>query len=241
MLAGGKLHQCRTAFLDQLPAPHNILLMGEGHGRSLVEYRRRFTDAQITCVDASRRMLTEARRQLARHRLSWSRVEFLHADILSWMPPENRHDLVATNFFLDCFRPDQLEQVVSKIAASSTRDATWLLADFQIPSAGWQSVRSRMIIWSLYRFFRATTGLPARTLTKPDPLLSKAGFQLHYRVVNEWGLLHADRWEKPAYGKQAATVRQGRNATLSTFSEQSHVAGYPFASNRIRPSQGTSR
>ena len=79
LLAASKLHRCRTAFLDQPPPPANILLLGEGHGRSLVEFRRRFVDAQITCVDASAGMLIQARRQLTRHDLEATRVEFIHA------------------------------------------------------------------------------------------------------------------------------------------------------------------
>jgi ubiquinone/menaquinone biosynthesis C-methylase UbiE len=195
-LAGGKLHRCRTAFLGQIPTPKNILLLGEGHGRSLVECRRTFAHAQITCVDASADMLIQARRQLSRHNLEANQVEFIHADALNLAAPPHRYDLVVANFFLDCFRPDQLEKIIFKITTSSTPDASWLLADFQIPDAGWRRIRSQLILWLLYRFFRATARLPAHKLTKPDSLLEKAGFTLHRRIESEWGLLHSDWWRK---------------------------------------------
>ncbi|HEV2692783.1 MAG TPA: class I SAM-dependent methyltransferase [Verrucomicrobiae bacterium] len=198
VLAGKKMQRCRFAFLDDLPPPHNILLLGEGHGRSLVGYRRRFAGAQITCVDASAGMLAQARQQLPRHGLSADRVDFIHADILSWVPPQNHYDLVVTSFFLDCFRPDQLEHIISKLARSLPSKAIWLNADFQIPATGWRRTRSRAIVWLLYRFFRVVTGLPARTLTKPDPFLAKAGFTLCHRNEMEWNLLHADWWQRPA-------------------------------------------
>lgn len=190
------MHRCRTAFLGQVPTPKNILLLGEGHGRSLVEFRRRFTNAQITCVDASAGMLTESRQQLPRNNLDVDGVAFIHADVLNWAPPPGRFDLVVTNFFLDCFRPDQLEMIIPKVAANTTPDATWLLADFQIPDVGWRRIRSRLILWLLYRFFRATTRLPASQLTRPDSFLEKAGFALHHRIESEWGLLHSDCWRK---------------------------------------------
>jgi len=196
VFAGAKLHRCRTAFLDQIPTPNNILLLGEGHGRSLVEYRRRFGSAHITCVDASDRMLDQARRHLRWHRLKSNRVEFIHADILGWQPPQNHYDLIVTNFFLDCFRPDQLEVIIPKIAASATPFANWLTADFQIPAAGWRRIRARIILRLLYVFFGVTTRLPAAKLTKPDPLLLKAGFALRRRDQNEWGLLHSDWWPR---------------------------------------------
>jgi ubiquinone/menaquinone biosynthesis C-methylase UbiE len=195
IFAGGKMHRCRTAFLDQIPQPKNILLLGEGHGRSLVECCRRFADAQITCVDASEQMLVQARRQLTRHNLKTSQVEFIHAGILNWSPCGKTYDLIVTNFFLDCFTPEQLEQMIPRIAGSSARNANWLIADFQIPSVGWRRIRSRLIIWMLYVFFRLTTQSAAHELTKPDSLLEKAGFTLHRRRESEWGLLHSDWWQ----------------------------------------------
>jgi hypothetical protein len=167
ILAGGKLQRCRIAFLDQIPRPKNILLLGEGHGRGLVECCRRFADAQITCVEASERM-----------------------------PSGKTYDLIVTNFFLDCFRPEQLAQMIPRIADLSAPDANWLIADFQIPDTGWRRIRSQLIIWMLYVFFRMTTRLAAHKLIKPDSLLEKAGFTLQRHIESEWGLLHSDWWRK---------------------------------------------
>jgi ubiquinone/menaquinone biosynthesis C-methylase UbiE len=196
LLAGEKLHRCRTAFLDDLPAAQNILLLGEGHGRSLVECRRRFPNAQITCVDASARMLDQARRNLTRHKLTADRVGFIHVDVLKWSPPVAGNDLIVTNFFLDCFQSEQVEQIVSRLATAATPEANWLLADFQVPRAGWKRLRSRLIIGSLYTFFRVMTRLSAKQLTPPDPFLERAGFMLHRRIESEWGLLHSDWWRR---------------------------------------------
>lgn len=195
ILAGGKLHHCRTRFLDDIPSAQNILLMGEGHGRSLVEYRRRFPHAHITCVDASSQMLDQARRHLTRHHLTAERIEFIHADALQWSPAPATHDLIVTNFFLDCFRAEQLERIITRLAPAATPKANWLLADFQVPRAGWKRLRSRLIIGSLYTFFRVLTRLPAQQLTPPAPFLERAGFTLHRRSETEWGLLHSDWWK----------------------------------------------
>jgi ubiquinone/menaquinone biosynthesis C-methylase UbiE len=197
MLAGGALHRCRTAFLDEIPRPERILLLGEGHGRSLAEFCRRFPAAQITCVDASEPMLTQARRHLARQHLPAHQVEFIRADVLDWTPPPGGYDLVATHFFLDCFRPGQLERMTPKIAASLQPRGIWLIADFQAPTGGWRGLRSRLILGLLYVFFRRVTRLPARTLTPPDSLVAQTGLALQRRITIEWGLLHSDWWQKP--------------------------------------------
>jgi len=196
ILAGQKLHRCRTAFLNDIATARNILLMGEGHGRSLAECRHRFPNAHITCVDASARMLDQARRHLVRHKLTADRVEFVHADVLHWSPPTATHDLIVTNFFLDCFRAEQVAQIIARLASAATPEADWLLADFQVPRAGWKRLRSRLIIGSLYTFFRVMTRLPAGKLTPPDPFLDRAGFKLHRRTESEWGLLHSDWWKR---------------------------------------------
>jgi len=196
VLAGEKLHRCRKTFLDEIPAARSLLLLGEGHGRCLVECCQRFPNTRITCVDASERMLTQARRQMTRHKMGADHVEFIHANVLSWTPTGKTYDLIVTNFFLDCFRADQLEQIIFQVAAATTPKVNWLIADFQTPPAGLRRIRGRLILWAMYAFFRTMTRLPAYELTTPDSFLERADFILHRRIEAEWGLLHSDWWRR---------------------------------------------
>jgi len=196
VLAGGKLQRCRTNYVDEIPKPQNILMLGEGNGRSLVKYCSRFPGAKITCVDASGAMLGQARRRMARYGLDTAHVEFAQADILNWTPAGEGYDLIVTNFFLDCFRPDQLELIISRIAAAAVPQANWLIADFNLPATGLRRIRSGLILWSMYIFFRTVTRLPAKSLTSPDAILERAGFTLRQRKESEWGLLRSDWWLK---------------------------------------------
>lgn len=137
LLAGEKLQRCRTAFLTVIPSPGNILLLGEGNGRFLTVCRERFPNAQITCVDASSRMLDQARRRTKLAGLNHDAITFAHADILSWKPSAaDSYDLVVTNFFLDCFPASQLETIISKVGCLASNKASWLVADFQVASKG---------------------------------------------------------------------------------------------------------
>ena len=199
LLAGEKLHRCRTTFLKEIPAARSILLLGEGHGRGLVECCKRFPNARITCLDASERMLTQARRQWSHHSLGATQVEFVHADVLNWTPTARVYDLIVTHFFLDCFRADQLAQITSQLVPFMTSHANWLIADFQMSPGGLKRIRSRMILWTMYAFFRVTTELSAEKLVSPDPYVERAGFTLHRHAESEWGLLHSDWWIRTPY------------------------------------------
>jgi len=193
--AGEKLQCCRTAHLAHVLTARHILILGEGNGRFLVACRRQYPRAVITVVDASVRMIELARRRLSRQGVEADRIHFICADALTWTPPAGTFDLIVTHFFLDCFRRDQLELLIPKLARAAAPDAHWLLADFQTAAAGWRRRRSRVILWLMYRFFIAATRLPARTLTRPDGLLEWHGFKLRAREIYDCGLLHSDCWQ----------------------------------------------
>lgn len=196
ILAGEKLQRCRTAFIEQVSSPEQILIWGEGNGRFLAECRRKWRDARIVCADASERMLALANERIERFGLDATRIEFVRADVLEWSPLTKAFDLVVTHFFLDCFRADQLQQIVDKLAFAARPNASWLLADFQTPSAGLQRWRAKLILKAMYLFFRVATRLPARKLTSPDLYLTSNEFFLRERRVSEWGLLHSDLWQR---------------------------------------------
>ena len=198
VLAGGKLQRCRTTFIGGIPAPREVLMMGEGNGRCLVEMLRAFPAARFVCVDASARMIECAMARVAKHGFRQASIQFIHADALTWQPPAAWFDLVVTHFFLDCFTADQLATLIPQLADSAAPDARWLLADFCEPSAGFRKWRARWILRTMYFFFRRVTRLNAAHLTPPDALLRRSGFTLSERCLSEWGLLHSDVWRRPA-------------------------------------------
>jgi len=196
VMAGGVLQRCRTSFIAEAANSRRALLLGEGPGRFLVELLRTNRCVEITCVERSPRMIAEARHQLTESQLN--RVTFEQADALAWQSPRNEFDLLVTNFFLDCFRPEELRVLVAKIAASATGQARWLLTDFREPERGWRRWRARAVLALMYGFFRVTTGLSASQLTPPDAFLEAGGFRLASRRLANFGLAHSDLWLRNA-------------------------------------------
>ncbi len=214
LLAGGKLERCRNAFWNDIPSIRNALLVGEGHGRFLAALLKRDPGAQVTCVDASAKMLEVARERLLRAALPVTQVEFIHAELPAWNPPIERYDLVATHFFLDCFPCDQLMPVIRSLHKAARLGGYLLMSDFQIPQAGLRRLRARIIHWLMYRFFRVVTKLPASAFVSPQPFLRQAGFIRVRRVEFDRGLLCAELWKRA--GEEVTSYSTAKNAVRST-------------------------
>lgn len=193
LAAGRKLRRCREAFLGEIPEPQRVLLAGEGRGGFLRECLKRFPGTRFTVVDSSRTMLDLAKGRLSEEDLK--RVLFVHADLLDWSSDEP-FDLIATHFFLDCFGPQTLSAITGKLAAMATNDAVWLISDFQVANGRFSAIRSHWILWLLYRFFRITCKLEARTLTPPDAFIQSAGFERWRRLEFDCGLLKSECWRR---------------------------------------------
>lgn len=199
LLAGSKLDQARMKWLNDLSGRQNILSMGEGHGRFARACVKRWPQAELTCIDASARMLERAQQKLhtiARTHMLTPRVTWNVADVLAWEPPPAHFDALVTCFFLDCFPPESLELVIARLAGGARRDAVWLVTDFAVPERGLRRWRASAVHALMYAFFRCAVGLPARRLTPPDRLLQKHGFALERRAEFECGLLRADVWRR---------------------------------------------
>lgn len=206
LFAGDRLQRCRVALLDAIPAPRKVLVFGEGNGRFLVELLRRFPNARVTVVEASEVMIDLARSRLRREGLDSASVTFVQVDSLSWEPPASAFDLIVTCFFLDCFREDQLQLLIPRIASAADGDARWLVSDFQIATSGLQRVLSRFIVGMLYLFFRMMTRLPGRELVDPAPLLHAAGFTCERRVEQDHSLLYSAVWRRAEIASQARRI-----------------------------------
>ncbi|MEO6002894.1 MAG: class I SAM-dependent methyltransferase [Opitutus sp.] len=192
VLAGGRLQRSRTAWLNELAGCKRILIAGVGHGHFLRVCAQRFPQAHFVSVDESDGMLAHARRGFEDD----PRFSFIHASLPRWRPAPRSFDAVATHFFLDCFPPEELREVVDSLANGLTDRARWLVTDFSVPASGWRRQRARAIHLAMYTFFRPVTGIRARRVTPPDALLRHHGFELSGRTHRDWGLIQSDIWTR---------------------------------------------
>jgi SAM-dependent methyltransferase len=199
LVAGNLLQQCRTTYLKEASSARHALLLGEGPGRYLVELLRVNPAVDVCCVDSSAAMLRAAARRLRAHGISEERVRFVAADWADWPFERHRFDLVATHFFLDCFRAEQLHSLVAKIADAVVAGGLWVISDFREPAKGWQRLRARAVLKLAYLFFRLATELPASRLIGPETLIQAQGFEFVAQRVFNHGLLYAALWRRTIY------------------------------------------
>ncbi len=175
LMFGRMLERARSILLPSLSACRDILLVGDGDGRCLETLVQIAPHAQVTSVDASEAMLARARRRLAGTD-SESRVTFERADVRRWTCPPKDFDAIVTMFVLDCFTAGDVETIVASIAPALRRSGRWLFVDFAVPLDGWARLYARLLIASLYAFFRSQTNIDAHSLPPSETIIEQHGF-----------------------------------------------------------------
>lgn len=174
-----QMQRCRTAQLAALPSVKKAALVGEGDGQFLLEFLKHSDCEQVHYIDSSQSMLELARKRLQKHpAYVQNRVEFFRRDLITEPMPDQDYDLVVTNFFLDVFKEQTLSECISKIAASCSKGAYWLYADFQISGGFLQHLRAIVWLNLMYVFFSIVARIQARRLIDPSKTLEEQGFKL---------------------------------------------------------------
>lgn len=191
---GRALRLRRLAFLDDMAAPSNALVLGDGDGRFLGALLARAPQMQVDAVEKSCAMTTLAKARIAK--TGARQVRFHCADARSFPFPPAAYDLIVTHFFLDCFSQDDLRRLVPRLAESSKPGACWVVSEFSIPQGGLGRLRAAAWIRLLYTCFGWTTGLPVRRLPDYRTALASAGFRLEREEFASGGLLTSQLWRK---------------------------------------------
>ncbi len=189
---GPMLERCRSTYLDRFAGARRALILGDGDGRFLARLLAVNPDVTADVVDSSRTMLRilENRTRQNRHR-----VHLHRADALTWQPHGN-YDLIVTHFFLDCFFPEQLEQLLDRVLPHAQPGARWVISEFAIPANPILALFAGALVGLLYRIFKMLTGLPVHNLPDHTTALRKRGLVLLQTRTYLAGLLCAQLWSR---------------------------------------------
>jgi ubiquinone/menaquinone biosynthesis C-methylase UbiE len=202
---GPALHCCRTAHLDRFGGCRRALILGDGDGRFAADLVKRYPHLSADCVDLSGRMIELARRRVLAIAGAAGRVRFFAADARTANWPDRGYDLVATNFFLDCFPVDEVAALVRRVLPVCTPDVLWLDGDFRLPQAGWPRLTARLLLWVMYRAFWVSTGLAVGSLADSTPIFNGCGFSLVSEKSRLCGFLSSRLWRRAASNENVLT------------------------------------
>jgi ubiquinone/menaquinone biosynthesis C-methylase UbiE len=188
---GHQLQQARIAFVREVGRPRRVLVVGEGNGRFLAELVRIHPQARVDCIEASARMI-----ELARAEVGAAQVAFIQADVRSVALAKNSYDLIVTHFLLDCFSEETLAPLIRRLAGTTTAEARWLVADFCYPRRGWRRFRARLLIATMYFFFRLAARIEARRLVDYHPLLRAQGFEIEKEMNAPNETIRSELWRR---------------------------------------------
>lgn len=191
---GTALQRRRTALLESLPICRKVLLLGEGDGRHLVRFLKRFPDAEVHVVEKSRQMIRLARQRMRRHGLGQCNVRFFHRDVLRDGLPADSYDLISTHFVLDMLTKQELLWLLALIRRNAP-NCLWVISEFQPlarPAAA--HVASRLALWVMYRFFVLTAKSRIRSLQDHRRAFSTAGLALQRQEAAWGGFLVSELW-----------------------------------------------
>jgi tRNA (cmo5U34)-methyltransferase len=171
LVFGLTIRKAQCALLNHLPKDGAILIIGGGSGWIANEVAKR-SGAKITYVEASSKMISLARTTT---RLN-PQIEFMHGTTAE-IPSGLKFDAVITNFYLDLFNDKTLARETMKINSCLTNRPLWFVTDFIDEGKWWQ----RLLLFTMYKFFRITTDIEATHLPEWEQSMSSIG-----RKKREW-------------------------------------------------------
>jgi tRNA (cmo5U34)-methyltransferase len=163
---GKAIVDAQLFYLRKISECKNVLIIGGGTGLVALRVLEMYPQTTITYVEASEKMIALTKNKVNQFS---GRITFIHGTEKS-IPSSNFYDGVITHFFLDLFPDKELTEVIRSIK-EKTRNALWLVTDFESEGRRWQ----RLLLWTMYGFFRITAGVQAKSLPAWRIALQKAG------------------------------------------------------------------
>ncbi len=127
--SGGAIHQSKASQLDDMQPGDKVLYVGVGSGADAVLAAGR--DVTLACIDVSDAMLRRFRKRLDRQSLT---ANLICGNVMDHDRFET-YDVVAANYFLNCFSPAALPVVLRHLISLVKPGGKLLIADFAVPNA----------------------------------------------------------------------------------------------------------
>lgn len=165
---GKAIYKAQIELFDQLPEEGNALFIGGGSGKVLKALVKRKPQLKITYLEKSKCMLALSQKQVP----SNSNINY-HLGGLEDIPHKT-YDAILTFFFLDLFKPSEVQKIFNHLKLQLKPKGFWLIADFLPPQK-----RKHHILESLmFAFLKVSTNIPSHRINKLQKHFTKQEFSL---------------------------------------------------------------
>ncbi len=155
----GALRRSQNYFLGELPQVENVLIIGGGTGTFLIDLLKTEKVTSVDYVDISPGMILRAKAKVEKAGFAES-VNFVCGSENDL--PNQKYDLICTNYFLDCFNEESLSELMPMLKDKLSAGGHWLFTDFFLDRNS--SFLRKSLVKFLYFFFRVTCGLKVKEL-----------------------------------------------------------------------------
>ncbi len=196
---GTALQKRREFFLAEVLTAKNVLILGDGDGRFAFRFLERLTQTggsvSVDFIDNSPSMIRLARARLDPLTGPTCALRLQLSDVHS-AQFRGPYDLVVTHFFLDCFTESELREWVPRVASHTREGARWLISEFAIPKHNPWRFLGRVLVRSMYLFFKLFARLQATRLPEYGAILRQSGFVPVEHNSPLRGLLLSELWTR---------------------------------------------
>lgn len=162
---GKHIRRSQEYFLKTISKHKRVLILGGGSGWILDSINALHFKGEMWFVEASSEMIRYASRRQVRYQ-----IHFVHGTEEN-LPQGILFDAVITNFYLDLFPDARLSSILKMITARIVPGAVWIATDFVRTNSIWH----RLLLRTMYYFFRITSGIESRHLPHWQDALVKQG------------------------------------------------------------------
>ncbi len=168
LVFGKSMVKAQIHFLPKIPAHAKVLILGGGTGWILTELFRMNPLCKVWYVEASAKMLALSRKRVNDE---WP-VKFIHGTEEN-IPLSMDFDVVITNFYLDLFNENALNEVVVRIKSALNVNSIWIATDFVNNQKLWQRVTLRI----MYLFFQLACNIESTQLPAWKTAIQKTKYK----------------------------------------------------------------
>lgn len=168
LVFGNAIKKSQLHHLRQLKPNSNILILGGGTGWLLKELIGLQPTSRICYIEASEQMLGLSKKKTDNHHT----IQFIHGTEED-IPREAKFDFIITNFYLDLFTNQSLDNVIPRVSVHASPACQWIVTDFVDRRIWWQVIMLKF----MYKFFRIATNIQASAL--PDWNAKLQQYQWH--------------------------------------------------------------